>query len=88
MQNKLIKNYNLIINTTILGSGIFKNEFPTIDYNELTKCHFIYDLNYNPTETIFLKKAKKMGTKNKNGYEMLKIQADESFKIWNSKLKV
>jgi len=86
--NKLIKDYNLIINTTILGSGIFKKKFPAIDYNQLTKHHFIYDLNYNPTETIFLKESKKMGTKNKNGYEMLKIQADESLKIWNSKLKV
>ena len=86
--NKLIKDYNLIINTTILGSGVFKKKFPAIDYNQLTKNHFIYDLNYNPTETIFLKESKKMGTKNKNGYEMLKIQADESLKIWNRKLKV
>jgi len=83
-----IKNCKLIINTTILGSGLYSNLFPKINYNLISNHHFVYDLGYNPKETLFLKKSKKMGAKTKNGYEMLKIQAEESISIWKNKLGI
>jgi len=83
-----IKNYKLIINTTVLGSGLYLNKFPKINYNLISDNHFVYDLAYNPKETLFLKKSKKMGAKIKNGYDMLKIQADKSFELWENKLKL
>ena len=61
-----------------------KIEFcPNILYEFINNEHLVYDLIYNPTETVFLKKAKNNGSKIKNGLEMLKIQANESWKIWN-----
>ena len=83
-----IKNCNLIINTTILGSGLYSDLFPKINYNLISNSHFIYDLAYNPKETLFLQKSKKMGAKTKNGYDMLKIQAEESIDIWKNKLGI
>ena len=82
-----IETHKLIINTTLLGSGVYKNYFPEINYSLISNKHFTYDLAYNPTETLFLKKSKNRGAKTKNGYEMLKIQADISFEIWKNELK-
>ena len=48
----------------------------------LTPGHILFDLIYNPEETLFLKKGKAQGAVVKNGLEMLKIQAEESWKIW------
>ena len=45
--------------------------------------HIAFDLIYNPKETQFLKKAKKKGAVTKNGYEMLVLQAEKAWKIWN-----
>ena len=84
----LIEEYKLIINTTLLGSGLHEDKFPKINYNLISNNHFIYDLAYNPKETLFLKKTKKMGALTKNGYEMLKIQANKSFEIWKNKLEL
>jgi shikimate dehydrogenase len=78
-----LNDYKLIINTTPLGT------FPNIDecvdfpYEKLTPMHYLYDVVYNPGETLFLKKGRLAGAKTKNGLEMLKIQALESWKIWN-----
>jgi shikimate dehydrogenase len=43
----------------------------------------LYDLIYNPDETLFLKKGKEQGAMTKNGLEMLLLQADESWRLWN-----
>ena len=66
--------------------GTFPNtdSAPEIPYQYITKNHLIYDLIYNPAETLFLKKCKENGAVTKNGLEMLEIQAEESWKIWNS----
>jgi shikimate dehydrogenase len=48
-----------------------------------TKKHIAYDLIYNPEETAFLRKAKAQGAMTKNGYEMLVLQAEKAWKIWN-----
>lgn len=80
----LIKEHQLIVNTTPLGMHPNVNQFPDIDYNQLTAQHFLYDLVYNPEETMFLKKGKKLGSQVKNGLEMLRLQAEKSWEIWNT----
>lgn len=76
-------NANLIINTTPLGMTPNTSTFPPINYNLLTSSHFLYDLVYNPEETLFLSKGLAHGAHIKNGLEMLHLQAEESWKIWN-----
>lgn len=78
-----IISHEIIINTTPLGMYPKIDCCPNILYEFINNEHLVYDLIYNPTETVFLKKAKNNGSKIKNGYEMLKIQANESWKIWN-----
>lgn len=85
LNNTIINTYTIIINTTPLGTNDkYGHLFPDIPYQFLTKNHLLYDLIYNPLETIFLKKGKEKGAKIKNGLEMLKLQADKSWKIWKS----
>ena len=76
-------NYHIIINCTPVGTSPNTKEFPQIPYNFFTEKHIAFDLIYNPEETQFLKKAKKKGAITKNGYEMLVIQAEKAWKIWN-----
>lgn len=80
----LLQSYNIIINTTPLGMYPQINHFPNIPYEALTKQHYCFDLIYNPAETVFLKRAQMQGAITQNGYDMLCIQAEESWKIWNS----
>ncbi|MEI8280380.1 MAG: shikimate dehydrogenase [Bacteroidota bacterium] len=75
----------LIINTTPLGTYPSINTAPPIPYSAISKQHLLYDLVYNPEETLFLKEGKKRGAIIKNGWEMLHIQAEASWEIWNSK---
>ena len=57
---------------------------PDIPYQYIKKGSFLYDLIYNPEETVFLKKGKEQGAKTKNGLEMLELQAERSWDIWKS----
>ena len=83
LENKEILNdFQIIVNTTPLGTFPKEFEFPPIPYLMLNESHLVYDLVYNPPLTTFLKKAQQQQAKIKNGYDMLKIQADENFKIW------
>lgn len=75
--------YKLIINTTPAGQFPNIGECPPIPDKYLTNQHYVYDLLYNPAETLLLKKARQQGATVKNGGEMLRIQAEESWKIWN-----
>ena len=77
----------MIINTTILGAGKLSDKAPKINYKLLNKENYMFDLTYNPQETLFLKKSKKMGAKTINGELMLKLQAELSFNIWLKELK-
>jgi len=80
----IINNYTLIINTTPLGTkGKFEDKCANIPYKHLTKKHYLFDLNYNPDITLFLKKGKEKGTTIKNGLEMLELQAEKAWEIWN-----
>lgn len=76
-------NYQIIINCTPLGTKPNTKEFPPIPYDYFTPKHLAYDLIYNPAESQFLKKAKKKGAVIKNGYEMLVLQAEKAWRIWN-----
>ena len=83
LSGKLLKEYSIIINTSPLGTYPNINEKPMIPYQFLTPKHLLYDLIYNPVETAFLIEGKKRGTQVKNGLEMLELQAEESWRIWN-----
>lgn len=78
-----LQNYPLIINSTPLGMSPNVNTFPDITYDQLTPDHFCYDLVYNPEVTAFMKKAEEKGAATKNGLEMLHLQAEKSWEIWN-----
>lgn len=80
----LIQTFKLIINTTPLGMSPKTTIYPDLPYKLLGPGHYLYDLVYNPTETLFMKKGKKMGAHVKNGHEMLVLQAEKSWEIWNS----
>ena len=79
-----MNNHLIIINCTPLGTFPNIEEYPKIPYKHLNKKHLLYDVVYNPEETIFLKLGKKYKSEIKNGLQMLEIQAEESWKIWNS----
>ena len=80
----LIEEYTLLINTTPLGMYPKVEEFPPLPYEAITSHHYLFDLVYNPQETQFLKKGADRGALTKNGMDMLVIQAEESWKIWNA----
>jgi shikimate dehydrogenase len=84
LEPRHIKNNLLIINTTPLGTAPNIEEYPGIPYDAITKQHLLFDLVYNPEKTLFLKKGEEKGARIKNGYEMLVLQAEKSWEIWNS----
>lgn len=81
---KLITGSNLIINTTPLGMSPNNNAVVPIDFELISDKHYVYDLIYNPARTLFLQKAEMRGAHIKNGLEMLHIQAEKAWSIWNS----
>lgn len=78
----LLNEYLLIVNTTPVGMVPAISESPPIPYEFLSPQHLLFDLIYNPEETLFLKKGKEKGAATKNGYEMLTRQAEEAWRIW------
>ncbi len=83
LNEDLIHQYTIIINCTPLGTYPNINEAPQLPYQFLTQHHYLFDLVYNPPVTLFLTHAKKHNSIIKNGYEMLVIQAEENWRIWN-----
>lgn len=81
---KHITDSKLIINTTPLGMSPNTETIPAIDYENIGSDHYVYDLIYNPARTLFLQKAEMRGAKIKNGLEMLHVQAEKSWTIWNN----
>jgi shikimate dehydrogenase len=77
--------YQIIINTTPLGTYPAFETYPDLDYSLFSSMHLAFDLVYNPEETEFLKRAKANGALTKNGYEMLVFQAEKAWRIWNKK---
>ncbi len=81
---EIIKAHKLIINSTPLGMYPKTDHCPTIPYEAIGQEHFLYDLVYNPEETLFMKKGRDQGAKAIHGLEMLILQAEKSWEIWNS----
>lgn len=82
--NKAILNqYHLIVNTTPLGMAPNINTAPEIPYEFLTNHHLLFDLVYNPNETLFMKMGKQNGAVVLNGLQMLQGQAERAWEIWN-----
>jgi shikimate dehydrogenase len=79
----LLQTHNLIINTTPLGMHPHTNAAPPLPYEALTLKHYLYDLVYNPEQTLFLHKGAMAGAKTSNGLAMLYRQADAAWDIWN-----
>ncbi|SMD04655.1 shikimate dehydrogenase family protein [Pedobacter nyackensis] len=84
VDEKLLQEYTVLINTTPLGMSPNVDTYPEIPYACLTTQHIAYDLVYNPEEPIFLREVREKGGKTKNGLEMLHLQAIRSWEIWNS----
>ncbi|SHI72654.1 shikimate dehydrogenase [Hymenobacter daecheongensis DSM 21074] len=79
----ILEAHPLIINCTPLGTAPNVHECPPIPYAALTPQHYLFDLIYNPSETLFLQKGREAGAQTKNGFEMLCIQAEAAWDIWN-----
>ena len=84
VSDNIVKEHTVIINSTPVGTFPNIDDCPDIPYNAITADHYLFDLIYNPEETLFLKKGREKGAVTKNGYEMLVIQAEENWKIWNA----
>lgn len=83
LNSSIVEEHTLIINTTPLGMYPDVNTYPPIPYECLTKRHYLFDAIYNPGKTMFLQKGEAQEALIQNGLEMLIIQAEESWKIWN-----
>ena len=83
LKKEILHDHLLIINCTPLGMFPYSHQYPPILYEHCTEKHYLHDLIYNPEETLFMKKGKEYGAKVKNGIEMLKLQAEKSWEIWN-----
>ena len=83
LDRQLLKRTQLIVNTTPLGMYPYIDDAPNIPYQFLSPEHLLYDLIYNPEKTLFLKMGEEKGAMIKNGFDMLVLQADRSWQIWN-----
>ena len=81
---EIIKEYNVIVNCTPCGMYPQTDDCPNLPYEAMDSHTLLYDLIYNPDETLFLKKGKAQGATVKNGLEMLLLQAFASWNFWNS----
>lgn len=80
----VLAEYSIIINASPVGTFPNVDQAPTLPYQWITADHYLYDLVYNPATTAFLAKGKSVGATTQNGYQMLLLQAEENWKIWNS----
>lgn len=78
-----VRAHRLIINATPLGMAPWVERKPLIPYEGITPGHYLYDLIYNPALSVFLREGGKRGAWIKNGLEMLVLQAQRSWEIWN-----
>lgn len=85
IDREVLEEHTLIINTTPLGMTPDIETFPILPYEYLKPGHLLYDLVYNPEKTLFLEKGSRRGCAIKNGLEMLHLQAERAWAIWNSK---
>jgi len=82
---EVIREYKVIVNCTPVGMYPHANECPKLPYEAMSTHTLLYDLIYNPDETLFMKNGKKYGATVVNGLEMLLLQAFASWEFWNGK---
>jgi shikimate dehydrogenase len=80
---EVLEEYTIVVNTTPLGMQPNVNDCPSVNFEWVNATHLCIDLIYNPLKTVFLARAEQSGANIVNGLEMLMIQAEESWKIWN-----
>jgi shikimate dehydrogenase len=84
LNSDILDTHTLIINCTPLGMFPKIKECPPIPYDVIGPAHYLFDLVYNPEKTLFLEKGETAGARIKNGADMLRIQAEASWRIWNT----
>jgi shikimate dehydrogenase len=82
VNDDILQDHLLIINTTPLGMHPQPDAAPPLPYTLLTKRHYLFDLVYNPANTLFLSRGEQAGAKTRNGLDMLHRQADHAWGIW------
>ncbi len=87
LSREILESHPLIINTTPVGMHPKTEVYPPIPYQWIGRGHYLFDLVYNPSKTLFLEKGELAGARTKNGADMLAIQAEASWDIWNKKGK-
>lgn len=84
LTEEIVHSHNLIINATPLGMHPHESRMPEIPMAGLSEKHIVYDLIYNPEKTLFLTESENRGATILNGSEMLILQAEKSWSIWNT----
>jgi shikimate dehydrogenase len=84
LDRHVIMEHELIINTTPVGMYPAVEQAPLLPYGAITPHHWLFDLIYNPANTLFLTRGAQSGAMTKNGLEMLHLQADHAFAIWKT----
>lgn len=84
LNENILNHYKVIINTTPLGMFPDIHSHPELPYELLNPSFFLFDLIYNPPETMFLRKGREQGAYTENGLKMLHYQAEEAWSIWHS----
>ncbi len=82
---EVVKEYNVIVNCTPIGMYPQCDVCPELPYEAMDENNILYDLIYNPDETLFMKRGAQYGAQVKNGLEMLLLQAFASWEFWNGK---
>lgn len=82
LDQQLVEGHELIVNCTPVGMHPLEENAPLIPYRFLSSNHYMYDMVYNPVKTLFLNRAEERHCHTLNGLEMLRIQAEESWRIW------
>ena len=82
---EIMASHTIIVNCTPLGMvGHGVDQCPDIPYEQINSSHILYDIVYNPENTLFLQKGNAQGARTKSGYEMWYLQALASWEIWNN----
>ena len=85
---RLVQQYQIIVNCTPLGMYPNVDSYPDIPYEALNQSHLLYDCVYNPEVTQFLQRGMNNGARIINGLQMLYLQAEAAWEIWKNELKI
>lgn len=83
LDEEIMRSHKLIINCTPVGMYPHVDHAPPIPYQFINEDHLVYDLIYNPSETLFMRLCEERGARVKNGMEMLHLQAEANWQLWN-----